>query len=68
MILARTSYSGIAQGGKSGEHAYKLRAGGAVSLVKKDGDRGYIRCIKDNYFRPILSPVVETQRAASLSI
>ncbi len=49
VILARTSYSGIAQGGKSGEHAYKLRAGGAVSLVKKDGDRGYIRCIKDNY-------------------
>ena len=48
-VFARTSYSGIAKNGKSGQHAYRLLANGHISLVEKTGYTGFIRCVKDNY-------------------
>lgn len=48
-VFARTSYSGIAKNGKSGQHAYRLFANGHISLVEKTGYTGFIRCVKDNY-------------------
>lgn len=48
-VFARTSYSGIAKNGKSGQHAYRLLANEHISLVKKTGYTGFIRCVKDNY-------------------
>ena len=48
-VFARTSYSGIAKNGKSGQHAYRLLANEHISLVEKTGYTGFIRCVKDNY-------------------
>lgn len=48
-VFARTSYSGIAKNGKSGQHAYRLLANKHISLVEKTGYTGFIRCVKDNY-------------------
>lgn len=48
-VFARTSYSGIAKNGKSGQHAYRLFANEHISLVEKTGYTGFIRCVKDNY-------------------
>ena len=48
-VFARTSYSGIAKNGKSGQHAYWLLANEHISLVEKTGYTGFIRCVKDNY-------------------
>lgn len=48
-IFARSAYSGIARGGSLGAHAYRLKANENVSLVKKNGDKGRIRCVKDTY-------------------
>ena len=48
-VFARTSYSGIAKNGKSGQHAYRLLANEHISLVEKTGYNGFIRCVKDNY-------------------
>lgn len=48
-VFARTSYSGIAKNGKSGQHAYRLFANKHISLVEKTGYTGFIRCVKDNY-------------------
>ena len=47
-VFARTSYSGIAKNGKSGQHAYRLLANEHISLVEKTGYTGFIRCVKDN--------------------
>lgn len=47
-IFARSAYSGIAQNGTKNKHAYRLVKGGNVSLVERNGDKGYIRCVKDN--------------------
>lgn len=49
IVFARTSYSGIAKNGKSGQHAYRLLANEHISLVEKTGYTGFIRCVKDNY-------------------
>ena len=48
-VFARTSYSGIAKNGKSGQHAYRLLANEHISLVEKTGYTGFISCVKDNY-------------------
>ena len=48
-VFARTSYSGIAKNGKSGQHAYRLLANEHISLVEQTGYTGFIRCVKDNY-------------------
>ena len=48
-VFARTSYSGIAKNGKSGQHAYRLLANEHIYLVEKPGYTGFIRCVKDNY-------------------
>ena len=48
-VFARTSYSGIAKNGKSGQHAYRLLANEHISLVEKTGYTGFISCLKDNY-------------------
>lgn len=48
-VFARTSYSGIAKNGKSGQHVYRLLANEHISLVEKTGYTGFIRCVKDNY-------------------
>lgn len=48
-VFARTSYSGIAKNGKSGQHAYRLLANEHISLVEKTGYTGFICCVKDNY-------------------
>lgn len=48
-VFARTSYSGIAKNGKSGQHAYRLLANEHISLVEKTRYTGFIRCVKDNY-------------------
>lgn len=48
-VFARTSYSGIAKNGKSGQHAYRLLANEHISLVEKTGYTGFIRCVKDDY-------------------
>ena len=45
-VFARTSYSGIAKNGKSGQHAYRLLANEHISLVEKTGYTGFIRCVK----------------------
>lgn len=46
-IFARSAYSGIAQNGAYGKHAYRLNGGGNVSLVEKKWGAGRIRCVKD---------------------
>lgn len=49
-IFARTSYSGIAKGSGFGQHGYRLLENANISLVgKSDQNKGYIRCVKDNY-------------------
>ena len=48
-VFARTSYSGIAKNGKSGQHAYRLLANEHISLVEKTGYTGFIGGVKDNY-------------------
>ena len=48
-IFARTAYSGIARGGHSEQHAYRLISNGDISLVERTGNTGLIRCVKDNY-------------------
>lgn len=49
-IFARTSYSGIAKGSSFGQHGYRLLEKANISLVgKSDQNKGYIRCVKDNY-------------------
>ena len=48
-IFARTAYSGIAKSGHLEQHAYRLNPKNAISLVVRDGDKGFIRCVKDEY-------------------
>ena len=53
-VFARTSYSGIAKNGKSGQHAYRLLANEHISLVEKTGYTGFIRCVpKIRNYHPI---------------